>query len=70
LEIVQIDCLRLVMQDDDRPLTADECDELSRALRQDAARLPSGLKKENLSQLAAGFGALADLKRMVLREAN
>jgi hypothetical protein len=68
LEIDQIDYLRLAMQDEH--LTADECAELSQALRQDAAALPSGLEKENLLKLAKSYGALAQLKRWVLRKAN
>ncbi len=51
-------------------LTADECDELADALLEDAATLPSGSEQENLSGLAAGYRALAELKRMVLRNAN
>jgi hypothetical protein len=54
----------------DEHLTADECAELSQALRQDAAALPSGLEKENLLKLAKSYGALAQLKRWVLRKAN
>jgi len=51
-------------------LTADQCDELAKALREDAARLPPGSDKENLLQLAEGYRALADMKRMVLRKVN
>jgi hypothetical protein len=51
-------------------LTADQCDEVAKALREDAARLPHGSERENLLQLAEGFRVLADMKRMVLREVN
>jgi hypothetical protein len=51
-------------------LTADQCDELARALREDAVRLPHGSERENLLQLAEGFRVLADMKRIVLREVN
>ena len=44
-------------------LTADECDELVKALRQDAAILPDGSKRESLLRLAEGYRALAELKR-------
>jgi hypothetical protein len=68
LEIEQIDYLRLVMQDEH--LTADECNELSQALRQDAAALPNGSKKENLLKLAECYGDLAEVKRWFLRKVN
>lgn len=55
---------------DDEPLTADQCDELSRALREDAAVLPKGCDKENLLKLAAAYSALADIKRVVLQQVN
>ena len=51
-------------------LTVDQCDELAKALREDAARLPYGSKRENLLQLAEGSRVLADMKRMVLRKVN
>jgi hypothetical protein len=51
-------------------LTVDQCGELAKALREDAARLPLGLERENLLQLAEGYRALADMKRMVLRKVN
>ena len=54
----------------EKHLTADQCDELAKALREDAARLLHGSERENLLQLAEGFRVLADMKRMVLREAN
>jgi hypothetical protein len=68
LGIAQIDCLRAVMQEEH--LTVDQCDELAKALREDAARLPHGSKRENLLQLAEGYRLLADMKRMVLRKVN
>ena len=51
-------------------LTVDLCDELAKALREDAARLPRGSKRENLLRLAEGYRLLADMKRMVLRKVN
>jgi hypothetical protein len=55
---------------DSESLTADQCDELSRALREDAAVLPKGYDKENLLKLAAAYSALADIKRVVLQQVN
>jgi hypothetical protein len=49
-------------------LTVDQCDELAKALYEDAARLPHG--SENLLQLAESYRLLADMKRMVLRKVN
>jgi hypothetical protein len=51
-------------------LTADQCDELAKALSEDAARLPHGSERESLLQLAEGYRLLADMKRMVLRKVN
>ena len=68
LEIEQIDCRRLVMQDEH--LTVDECNELAEALRQDAAALANGSEKENLLKLAECYRDLANIKRMVLRKVN
>jgi hypothetical protein len=68
LGIDQIDWLRAVMQEE--RLTVDQCDELAKALHEDAARLPHGSERENLLQLAEGYHLLADLKRMVLRKLN
>jgi hypothetical protein len=68
LGIDQINCLRAVMQEEH--LTVDQCDELAKALREDAARLPHGSERENLLQLAEGYRVLADMKRMVLRKVN
>jgi hypothetical protein len=42
-------------------LTVDQCDELARALREDAACLPHGSEKEHLLQLAEGYRLLADM---------
>ena len=39
-------------------LTADECDELVKALQQDAAILPTGSKRESLLRLAEGYRAI------------
>jgi hypothetical protein len=47
-------------------LTIGQCDELAKALHEDAARLPHGSERENLLQLAEGYRLLADMKRMVL----
>jgi hypothetical protein len=68
LGIDQIDCLRAAMQEEH--LTVDQCDELAKALHEDAARLPHGPARENLLRLAEGYRLLADMKRMVLRKVN
>jgi hypothetical protein len=68
LGIDQTDCLRDEMQEGH--LTVDECDELAKALREDAARLPHGLEREYLLQLAEDYSVLADMKRMILRKVN
>ncbi|MCK1476096.1 hypothetical protein IVB27_15105 [Bradyrhizobium sp. 197] len=51
-------------------LTIDQCDELAKALREDAACLPHGPERENLLQLAKGYHALANMKKMVLAAMN
>jgi hypothetical protein len=68
LGIDQIDCLGDEMQE--QHLTVDECDELAKALREDAAGLPHGPEREYLLQLAQDYRVLADMKRMVLRKVN
>ena len=54
----------------DEHLTVDQCDELAKALREDAARLPHGSEREYLLQLAEDYRVLADMKRMVLRKVS
>jgi hypothetical protein len=51
-------------------LTADQCDELAKALREVAACLPHGSERDDLLRLAEGYRLLADMKRMVLRNVN
>jgi hypothetical protein len=51
-------------------LTVDQCDELAKALREDAAHLPRGPERESLLQLAADYRVLGEMKRMVLRKTN
>ena len=51
-------------------LTVDQCDELAKALREDAARLPHGAEREKLLWLAQSYRLLGDMKRMVLRKVN
>ena len=51
-------------------LTVDQCDELAKALHEDAARLPNRSERENLLQLAEGYRLLADVKRAVFRKVN
>jgi hypothetical protein len=68
LRIDQVDYLKAVMQEEH--LTVDLCEELAKALREDAARLPHGSDRENLLQLAEAYRVLADMKRMVLRKVN
>ena len=53
-----------------RNLTADECDVLAEALRQDAAAFPDELEKETCLELAECFRDLAQMKRLVLRKVN
>jgi hypothetical protein len=55
---------------DDQHLTVEECEELSRALRQDASLLPSGLEQQKLLNLADSYCALAELKRLVARRTH
>jgi hypothetical protein len=57
------------MQDDEH-LTADDCEELSRALRRDASILPSGLEQQKLLNLADSYLALAELKRLIARRTH
>jgi hypothetical protein len=64
----QIDCLRAVMQEEN--LTVEQCGELARALREDAACLAHGSERDYLLQLAEGYRLLAEMKRMVLRKVN
>ena len=52
----------------DECLTIDECDELAEVLREYAALLPNGSKKDNLLELAECFRELANIKRIVLRK--
>jgi hypothetical protein len=68
--IDQIDCLGAVMSEEEEHLSADQCDELAKALREDAAGLPHGTQREQLLQLAEGYRLLADMKTMVLRKVN
>ena len=51
-------------------LTPDQCDELAKALRKDAAGLPPGSEREALFQLAEGYRLLAEMKRMLLGKVN
>jgi hypothetical protein len=51
-------------------LTVEQCDELAKALREDAACLPHGSERDFLLQLAEGYRLLADMKRSVLRRIN
>ena len=68
MEIDQIDYLRAAMLEEH--LTVDQCDELAKALREDAAYLPHGPEREKLLQLAQGYRLLADMKRAVLRKVS
>ena len=54
----------------ERKMTADECEELTDALAEDAAALPLGPKKQELSKLSDGYRTLAQVKRLVLRKVN
>ena len=68
LELTKPIALRDEMQEEH--LSVDECDELAKALREDAARLPHGSEREYLLQLAEDYSVLADMKRIVLRKVN
>jgi hypothetical protein len=54
----------------ERALTIEECELLADTLSDDAAALPVGSKKEDLLKLAESYRILAQMKRLVLREAN
>ena len=69
----QVVALRWCMsneQEEQRNMTADECEELATALVEDAAALPHGPKKEEALRLAESYRNLAEMKRMVLRKLN
>jgi hypothetical protein len=51
-------------------LTVDQCDELAKALHEDASRLPHGSERKNLFKLAESYRVLADMKRMVFHKVN
>jgi hypothetical protein len=54
----------------EEPLTVDQCDQLAKALREDADRLPDGSEREKLLQLAEDCRVLGEMKRMVFRKVN
>jgi hypothetical protein len=58
------------MSEEEEHLSADQCDELVKALHEDAAGLPHGMERENLLRLAEACRVLGEMKRMVLRKAN
>jgi hypothetical protein len=51
-------------------LTVEQCDELTEALREDAACLPHGSERDFLLRLAEGYRLLADMKRRLVRKIN
>lgn len=52
-------------------LTAAQCDEVEKAMREDAAALPPGSPmKQKLLQMAKDYRLLADLKKAVLRQVH
>ena len=52
-------------------LTAAQCDEVEKAMREDAAALPpESPMKESLLQMADGYRLLGNLKRAVLRRVH
>jgi hypothetical protein len=51
-------------------LTVEQCDELVKALREDADRLPDGSEREKLLQLAESYRILGEMKRLVLHKVN
>ena len=54
----------------ERDMTADECDELADALVEAAAALPAGSKQHGISSLAQSYRGLAKMKRLVVRKVN
>jgi hypothetical protein len=58
-----------MLDDDGRPLTADECDKLADALLKEAATSPRD-KREGLLSLAEVYRKLANLKRKGARTVN
>lgn len=63
------DCFREAAMDEEH-LAVDECDELAKALVEEAALWPPGSKRETLLQLADDYRVLADMKRIVLRSVS
>jgi hypothetical protein len=51
-------------------LTIEECELLADTLSDEAAALPVGSKKQDLLKLAKSYRSLAQMKRLVMREAN
>jgi hypothetical protein len=55
----------------EQPLTAAQCDEVEKAMREDAAALPPGSPmKKKLLQMANDYRVIAQLKRLVLSKVN
>jgi hypothetical protein len=54
----------------ERNLTADDCEELADALVEAAVALPPGQKKQDTSKLSDGYRTLAQVKRLLLRMVN
>ena len=51
-------------------LTLEECRELAAALFEDAAALPPGPKKDEISKLAHGYQLLAEMKEWLAKKVN
>jgi hypothetical protein len=51
-------------------LTLEQCEELATAIAEEAASLPSGLKKEELLNLAQSYRYLAAMKSLTARKLN
>jgi hypothetical protein len=51
-------------------LTVEQCEELAKAIAEEAATLPPGLKKEELLKLAQGYRRLAAMKSVIARKVN
>lgn len=55
----------------EKPLTAAQCDEVEKAMREDAAALqPGSPMKEKLLQMADDYRLLAELKKSVFRRVH
>ena len=55
----------------EKQLTAAQCDEVEKAMREDAAELPAGSPDQaKLVEMADAYRILGEFKRLVLRQAH